>query len=107
MVSVAAQERGQRRAEMSEAAYAASTGSEDVHFCGSCCQLAIEDSRQPTRPGEMATALGNFPCLITRQRVVLDREVTSSTSLSRMKRSNLLTLAPLYAELPATPSQTR
>lgn len=91
MVGVAAEERGQCRAEMNEAAYAASMGSGDVHFCGSCCQLAIEDSRQPTRPGEMATALGNFPCLITRQRVVLDREVTSSTSLSRMKRSNLLT----------------
>lgn len=107
MVCVATQACSQRRAEISEAAYAASIGSDDVHFCGSCCQLAIDDSRQPTRPGEMATALGNFPCLITRQRVVLEREVTSSTSLSRMKRSNLLTLAPLYAELPATLFQTR
>lgn len=76
---------------MSEAAHAASIGSDDVHFCGSCCQLAIEDSRHPTRPGEMATALGNFPSLMTLQRVVLDRDVTSRTSLSRMKRSNLLT----------------
>ena len=91
MVCVVTQACGQCRAEMSEAAYAASIGSDDAHFCGSCCQLAIEDSRQPTRPGEMATALGNFPCLITRQRVVLDRDVTSRTSLSRMKRSNLLT----------------
>lgn len=90
---------------MSEAAYAASIGSDDVHFCGSCCQFAIEDSRQPTRPGEMATALGNFPCLITRQRVVLESDVTSSTSFSRIKRSSLLTFFSLHRVVPVMPSQ--
>lgn len=107
MVCVATSACSQRRAEISEAAYAASIGSDDVHFCGSCCQFAIEDSRQPTRPGDIATALGNFPCLITRQRVVLESDVTSSTSFSRMKRSSLLTLFSLHRGVPAVPAQIR
>ena len=73
----------------SEAAYTAFTGH---HSTGFSCQAMIADSRHPTRPGEMRTGLGNCPFFITRQRVVREREVASSTSLSRMKRSSLLTL---------------
>lgn len=75
--------------EGGEAAYTALTGH---HSAGFSCQAIIADSRHPTRPGEMRTGLGNCPFFITRQRVVREREVASSTSLSRMKRSSLLTL---------------
>jgi hypothetical protein len=73
----------------SKAAHTALVG---LHSAGFCCQAMIADSRHPTRPGEMRTGLGNCPLFIIRQRVVRESEVASSTSLSRMKRSSLLTL---------------
>ena len=87
----------------SEAAYTAFTGH---HSTGFSCQAMIADSRHPTRPGEMRTGLGNCPLFITRQRVVREREVTSSTSLSRMKRSSLLTLGSYDLSLCETPKLT-
>ncbi len=86
-----------------EAAYTALTWH---HSAGLSCQAMIADSRHPTRPGEIRTGLGNCPLLITRQRVVREKEVTSSTSLSRMKRSSLLTLGSYDLSLCETPKLT-
>ena len=86
-----------------EAAHTALTGH---HSAGFSCQAMIADSRHPTRPGEMRTGLGSCPFFITRQRVVREREVASSTSLSRMKRSSLLTLGSCDLSLCETPKLT-
>lgn len=76
---------------MDEAAYAAS-----VVVCqvpGLAYQGSIADSRQPTRPAEITTDLGNLPRLSSRHRVVLENEVTVNTSFSRMNRSSFLSKA--------------
>jgi hypothetical protein len=84
----------------SEAAYTALTGH---HSAGFSCQAMIADSRHPTRPGEMRTGLGNRPSFMARQMVECERDVTSITSLSRMKRSSLLTLRSYDLNLCETP----
>ena len=88
---------GRRR---SEAAYTALTGH---HSTGFFCQAMIAGSRHPTRPGEIRTGLGNRPSFMARQRVECERDVTSMTSLSLMKRSSLLTLGSYDLSLCETP----
>lgn len=65
-------------------------------LAGFACQAMIADSRHPTRPGEIRTGRGNRPSFMARQMVECEREVTSMTSLSRMKRSSLLTVVTLF-----------
>lgn len=91
---------GMAERRRSEAAYTALTGH---HSTGFSYQAMIADSRHPTRPGEMRTCLGNRPSFMARQRVECERDVTSMTSLSLMKRSSLLTLGSYDLSLCETP----
>lgn len=89
---------------MRKAAYAARVVVLVCQFSGLACQASTADSRQPTRPADITTDLGNLPRFISLQSVVLEKEVTDNTSFSRMNRSSFLVISAPAApggELPA------
>jgi hypothetical protein len=66
--------------------------SQGIHSVGFFCHAIIADSRQPTRPGEISTGLGDFPFFVARHVVEWDSEVSLTTSLCIKKRSSLVTI---------------